>query len=111
LNFEGVAGRGVPSISDTWLAPAKRPLIDIAMSATAAPIMSLQCFEVRSDFRFSLAFPFCTSASHMKRLAGSLDGSTAPAEAARKGLATARPRVFAVPLLDLARAPGGDLMV
>jgi hypothetical protein len=25
--------RGVPSISDTWLAPAKRSLIDIAMSA------------------------------------------------------------------------------
>jgi hypothetical protein len=32
--------RGVPSISDTWLAPAKRPLIDIAMSAIAAPTMS-----------------------------------------------------------------------
>ena len=31
---------GVPSISDTWLAPAKRPLIDIAMSAIAAPTMS-----------------------------------------------------------------------
>jgi hypothetical protein len=29
----------------------------------------------------------------------------------RAGLATARPGVFAVPLLDLARAPGGDLMV
>ncbi len=31
----------------------------------------------------------------MKRLAGSLDGNTAPAKAAREGLATARPVVFA----------------
>jgi hypothetical protein len=47
----------------------------------------------------------------MKRLAGSLDSNTAPAKGAREGLATARPVVFAVPLLDLATAPGGDLMV
>ena len=31
----------------------------------------------------------------MKRLAGSLDGNTAPAKAAHEGLATARPVVFA----------------
>src|ERR1700746_118324 len=44
----------------------------------------------------------------MKRLAGSLDGNTAPAKAAREGLATARPvvRGVSLPLLDLARAPG-----
>ena len=47
----------------------------------------------------------------MKRLAGSLDSNTAPAKGAREGLATARPVVFAVPLLDLAKSARGDLMV
>src|SRR5882724_3290345 len=39
-SMDRITDRGVPSISDTWLAPARRPLIDIAMSAIAATIMS-----------------------------------------------------------------------
>jgi hypothetical protein len=53
--------RGVPSISDTWLAPAKRPLIDIAMSAIAAPKMSCMfgnaakgIAEVQKDSKLNL---------------------------------------------------------
>jgi len=54
-------GGGVPSISDTWLAPAKRSLIDIAMSAIAAPTMSCMfgnaakgIAEVKEDGKLNL---------------------------------------------------------
>ena len=51
--------RGVPSISDTWLAPAKRPLIDIAMSAMITELLDSKAESDDVGFGAELAWMSC----------------------------------------------------